>query len=406
MRVFVTGVVLAVALLPVGAGAQTLSLTESQALAQFSPESPGVQVARAAVDVARAEVLAAGRWPNPRLTYNRESTVGISEKMFLVSQVLPLTGRRSLDAQAASARVDAVSSRVDDEVRRLRADLRLAFADLWVAQAQERELTRSIDRLRDLAEVLGRREVAGEAAGFDRLRADREAIDVEADRAVAVTQRARAQAALVSFFPSEPEGIIEAVTTERQVPMLPPLEDLIVRAEGMRPGVLALGYELEAAALAKRAAGRLTIPEPELLAGTKSSSSGFGEIGAVVSVQVSVPIFDRGGPERAAAVARAAQIRAETAKFRTTLRSQIAGWYGALVARRDSAAGYRVAVTANAEQIERIAQVSYEAGERGILELLDAYRVGAFARMRQITLDAAVREAEIELEYVSGWEIP
>ena len=63
-------------------------------------------------------------------------------------------------------------------------------------------------------------------------------------------------------------------------------------------------------------------------------------------------------------------------------------------------------MTASAEQIERIAQVSYEAGERGILELLDAYRVGASARLRQTTLDAAVREAEIELEFVSGWEIP
>ena len=57
-------------------------------------------------------------------------------------------------------------------------------------------------------------------------------------------------------------------------------------------------------------------------------------------------------------------------------------------------------------EIERIAQVSYDAGERGILELLDAYRTGASARVRQAALDAAVRQAEIELEFVSGWEIP
>ena len=103
MRVLVACAVVAGALLPAGAGAQTLSLTESQALARFSIESPRVQAVRAAVDVAQAEVLAAGRWPNPRLTYNRESVVGISESMFLVSQVLPLTGRRSLDARAASS---------------------------------------------------------------------------------------------------------------------------------------------------------------------------------------------------------------------------------------------------------------------------------------------------------------
>jgi outer membrane protein TolC len=60
----------------------------------------------------------------------------------------------------------------------------------------------------------------------------------------------------------------------------------------------------------------------------------------------------------------------------------------------------------SATEIERIAQVSYDAGERSILELLDAFRVGVSARTRQAALDLAAREAEVELEFVSGWEIP
>ena len=74
--------------------------------------------------------------------------------------------------------------------------------------------------------------------------------------------------------------------------------------------------------------------------------------------------------------------------------------------RRDTADRYRTAAVNGLGEIERIAQVSYDAGERGILELLDAYRTGASARIRQAALDAAVRQAEIELEFVSGWEIP
>jgi hypothetical protein len=38
--------------------------------------------------------------------------------------------------------------------------------------------------------------------------------------------------------------------------------------------------------------------------------------------------------------------------------------------------------------------------------LLDAYRTGSSARIRQAVLDLAVREAELELEFVSGWEMP
>ena len=76
-----------------------------------------------------------------------------------------------------------------------------------------------------------------------------------------------------------------------------------------------------------------------------------------------------------------------------------------MLERRETAQRYRSAAVTGADQIERIAQVSYDAGERGILELLDAYRTGASARIRQAALDAAARQAEIELEFVSGWEI-
>src|SRR3970282_175930 len=99
-------------------------------------------------------VLAAGRWPNPRITFDRESVAGVTEYLTMVSQPLPITGRRGYDVQSASALVSASSSRADDQVRRLRADLRLAFADLVAAQDRERELRGSRDRLRELADVL------------------------------------------------------------------------------------------------------------------------------------------------------------------------------------------------------------------------------------------------------------
>ena len=407
MRARVVCAALAAALLPASAGAQTLPLSESQALARLSAESPRVQAVRAAIDIARADVLSAARWPNPRVTFNREAVAGITENMLMVAQVLPVAGRRRFEMSAASARVDAASSRADDEVRRLRADLRLAFTDLWTAQARERELGRSGDRLRDLAEVLGRREAAGESAGFDRLRAEREVIEIEADRAAAATERAQAQGVLGSFFAAAPgPAPIEAVAPQRAAAMLPPVEELMARAEAVRGEFLALQRERDAASFMERAAGRRRVPEPEVVAGTKSSNAGAGDVGSILSVHLNVPLFDRGRPERAAAQARAAQVRAEEEALRLGVRTAIGAWRAAVVERRAIADRYRAAVSAGAEEIERIAQVSYDNGERGILELLDAYRTASSARVRQATLDAAVREAEIELEFVSGWEMP
>jgi cobalt-zinc-cadmium efflux system outer membrane protein len=143
-----------------------------------------------------------------------------------------------------------------------------------------------------------------------------------------------------------------------------------------------------------------------VVAGTKSSSVGGGDVGSVIGVQAVLPLFDHGGPERAVAQARASQAAVQLDAFRVALRADVNVAHAAASSRRDAAARYRASAIATAGEVERIAQVSYDAGERGILELLDAYRTSALARLRQATLDAAARRAEIELEFVSGWEIP
>ena len=130
------------------------------------------------------------------------------------------------------------------------------------------------------------------------------------------------------------------------------------------------------------------------------------DIGSVFSIQAVLPLFDHGQSERALAQARANQASARLDSLRMTLRSDVAVTRTAAVDRRRAADQYRRSALKTSGEVERIAQVSYDAGERGILELLDAYRTSSSARVRQAALDAAAREAEIELEFVSGWEIP
>jgi cobalt-zinc-cadmium efflux system outer membrane protein len=407
MRRGVLCVTLAAALGPSSVGAQPLVLTEAEVLARLSPDSARVRAIRAPMAVAQVDVLSAGRWPNPRLTVDRESVAGTTEYLTMVAQPLPITGRRGLETDAATAQVSAASSRVDDQMRRLRADLRMAFAQLVAAQNRERELAAAGDRLRTLAELLARREAAGDAAGFDRLRAEREVLDMETDAAVAATERARAQGIVASVLadPPDPSRLVAEGGVASVLPDLPSLDVLMERAEATRGELAALRHESDAAAFAARAADRRLVPEPEVIAGTKSSTFGGGDIGSVVTVVANIPLFDHAKPERALAAARAAQATAQADSFRLALRGQIAALRTLVEQRRVTAQRYRDDAVNSAVQIERIAQVSYDAGERSILELLDAYRIGATARTRQVSLDAAVKEAEIELEFASGWEI-
>lgn len=406
MRTAVLCASLAVVFTPSTARAQVVSLTEADALSRLSEDSPRVRAIRTSIDIARADVQSAARWPNPRLTYDRESVAGITETIWMVSQPLPVTGRRGLEVQAASTLVAASSSRSDDAVRRARADLRLAFARLVAAQARERELNTARDRLRDVADILAKREAAGDTAGFDRLRAEREVLDLDADRTAAAIDRARAQAALAGFFGGSLEtSRLVAVGGPPATSVPPPVETLVQRAESTRGELLALRKEADAAQLALEAADKRRIPEPEIVAGTKSSNIAGGDTGSVFAVHGTLPIFDRGNPERALALARRSQAQARADAFLVALRAEIAGLRSALIERRELAERYRSAAVNNAEEIERIARVSYDAGERAILELLDAYRTRWSARIRQAALDLAVRETELELEFVSGWEV-
>ena len=308
-------------------------------------------------------------------------------------------------ANIANLLLAAVGARADDLTRRLRADLRLAFAAVWLAQTRERELARVHEQVQELAAVLARREAAGDAAGFDRLRAEREAFDLEADRALTATELSRAQAALAGLFasPVDPAAVV-AVRPDVDRAMVPPLEMLMTRAEASRGELLALERDAEAARLATRAADRRRVPEPEVVAGTKSSSVLGGDVGSVIAVQATIPLFDRARPERALAVAQAAEADARAEAFRLVLRAQVAALRAAVLERRAAVDRYRTAAAAS-DDVERIARISYDAGERSILELLDAYRTAAAARIREAALDAAAWEAAIELEYVSGWEM-
>jgi outer membrane protein TolC len=393
-------------------------LTESDALARLSADSARVRALRAAVDVARVDILAARRWPNPRVNWDRQSVSGVTEHYLTVSQLLPTSGRRGFDVQAASSRAAAAASRVDDDVRRLRTDLRLVFADLEAAQARVRELAAARERLRELAQVLARRESEGDAAGFDRLRSEREVLDVEADLVVATTERAQAQAALAGFFDpgSDPAQIVAVAGPAPRTPV-PALAALMETAEASRGELLAFGHDAEAARLAERAASRGRRPEPEIFLGTKSSTAssggtgsaltvGAGAVGSVIGVHATIPLFDRARPERALALTRAAEAEAQAEAFRVALRGQIGALRAAVIDRREGAERYRAEAVNRADDIERIARVSYDSGEGGILELLDAYRIGASARVRQASLDLAVRRAEIELAFASGWEMP
>jgi outer membrane protein TolC len=383
-----------------GAAAAQQVLTEADAVARLSLESPRARAALAEVDLVTADAMAAARFPNPSFTVSREAVAGASEGYFLVSQSLPIWGRRGLQADGAAEQIRAAEFRAEDLRRHLRAEVRRAFVDLSIVEARERELEAALAALQSLVDVLGRREAAGDAAGYDRLRAGREA------HGEARARRNRAQSALAAyFFPPPDPAALHAAPLAADQPPLPGADDLMARAQAARPDLLALGRDIDAARLQGQAAARSRVPEPELVAGLKTSSLGDDRRGSVFSLNFALPLFDRAQPERARADAKIRLATAERDARLADISATVIGLRHAAQELRATADTYRQLSVPKSDQLRRIAQVSYDAGERVILELLDAYRSASAARLRLLELEAASAYADIDLEWATTVEI-
>ena len=400
----------AAGVVPASAGAQTLPLTESQApRAARRPRVRGCEAARAGVDVARADV-SCGRplaesachvQPRGGRRHHGKHADGVAG----AADHRPApAGRQRRQPPAWRRRPAAPTTRsagcapTSGWRSRISGPRRIASGS-WRAAAIGCAIWPS---------VLGRREAAGEAAGFDRLRAEREVIDVDADRAIAATERARAQAILASFLAAPRDAAaIEAVRPASGAACLPAVDELIARGgtvarrarrarAGARCRRVRRTRRRASSRFPSRKSWRARSRRTSAAATSAASSASMSRCRCSIGHGPSAPRRRRGH------VRLAPRPRCFARRFGRR------SWRGAPPS--SSAATSRIDIGSplapSADQIERIAQVSYEAGERGILELLDAYRTASSARMRQAALDAAVREAEIELEFVSGWEIP
>ena len=391
---------------PAAAAVAGQTLTEDEALDRLRAEHPRLEALRASVEELSASVRQPSLPANPTVTFTREDAGLGSDDFLLVSQELPLRGRRRLLGEAARQAVSAAEGRAADARLAFESRLRVAFADLLLAQARELELEAGAGELQRLVTVLGLREREGEGSRFDRLRAEREVADVEADREAASIRRAAARAHVASFFaPGTPAAGLAATGDLTDVAPPAAVDALVERALARRADYRALAASESRWATERRAAERLRLPVAAVTGGLKRA--GFAtarESGYSIGATVSVPLFDRGQAQVARAEAARARSGAERRTLRTRIEREVRVAHGTAWRYRDLAKRYRVESVEPAAELVSIAEAAYEEGEFGILELLDAHRVALDARLRHLELAAEARRAAIDLDRAVGGE--
>lgn len=366
------------------------------------------RVLAADIDAARAEVDAAGVWPNPRAEVSRQANAvgvraGETQDQALVSIPLVLSGRLGLEKESAERDVAAAEARVAHARGALRHEATLAFLDVVAAQ-QRRQIHRaSLEVLGEIVEAIRAREKAGDAAGYDRVRVELEVARLQSALAAAEADERAATARAAALWPAD-RGALVIAARDLQAPLPAPAAAAAAIALADRGDVRALVAEGEAARLAQDAAGRAWIPEPTLSGGGYLLDVIEGERGAgyVAAIEVPVPVFDHGQREGARARARAARAAAEHALLLHRAKVELDAARALVTASTERAKRHDADVLSRAHELLKTTTTAYRAGGMELLLLVDAERAAIEAEIASVDLRLDARRAENDLHLIAG----
>jgi cobalt-zinc-cadmium efflux system outer membrane protein len=389
---WVAGVVLCIS----SAGAQ--ELTESQIVDLILRDGAQARAIRLGADVVQREQAARAVLTNPSITYAREGA-GFTE-FLQIEQFLPIFGSRGAVLRAGAAAARAAEAERDGRLWQLRAEARAYVARVIAEQEKLEAAAVTVHEVERIIALLRIREQEGEGSRFDRVRAEQELADarqISLDAAASAAE-ARTSIASIAGDATRVTRITGPLYVERAIPSV---ETLTERALTARGELRALVAASERFALEADAARRAKMPAPTIAGGLKRADNGpVRESGGVVGFNVAVPLFDSGRRDAARWLAERDRADAERALMTQTVRAQAAAAIEVLTLRQDA---IRVAdAAAPADELAKIAEISYTEGEAGILELLDAHRTAARARIRAIEMQLAARLAQIAVERVAG----
>jgi len=362
------------------------------------------------IDAARGEARSAGAWDNPAFEYERESSNlsggDVVENTYRLSQVLGISGSRSLREQAAQRRVKAAALDGDTYRRELAAEIRRLFFMVLRGDGLDLAARRWSERLTAVEETIRRREAAGESSRYDRQRMLQERLAVPAIAAESRAQRDSAWQRLSALIGRDEAARFSGVEG-RLLPALPaPLEDVLSKLED-RPELRALAERAQASSVELRAAERSNIPDVKVGLGLKTvEERSVDDTRLLLSTSIPLPLINRGQGEILRAGANARVARAQYDLTLDRARGDVAAAWHRVRALHQAASDYRRDAQDPTEQLTRVAEAAYRSGETGILELVDAYRTAFEVHRRTLELEMEVRLGRIELDRLVGGDGP
>ena len=378
-------------------------LTLQSAIERALAANPTIAAARLTGAVNLAGLAVARERPNPEATVELEKET--PKQGFGVSLPIELGGKRAKRIAVGEATIRVGQAELAATVAQVRSDVRRAYFDLLVADARLgvlRELRDLSRRARDTAQA---RFDAGDAprlevlqAGLALAAAENEATAAEGD---SVAARTRLNALL-----GQPLDAAERLATPLDAggPVAPEAALSLARTASTELAVFDRRIEEQRARV--RLAQSLRVPDLAPTATLTHDAEPEFTYGWRAGLAVTLPIFTTHNAGVLVEQTTLGRLTAERQATLVRIIAEVTAVAAAAEAHRQTYLRYRDVILPQAQQVEQLAQDSYQLGQTGIASLLQSLQASRDIRLRSLDAVSRFQAALADLERAIGAPLP
>ena len=376
-------------------------LPQLEALARDS--SRALLAARDQVTAARYAVDSASAFPNPELEYlsgttrTRSSLAGTpgDARSVTLTQPLDMPWRRSARIGAAEAGLEATSATTRGFEADLLARLRGRYFEVLRREAEQRNANEDMAAMESVRSRIAKRVETGDAARFELIKADAEALNAQKTAQAAGFRVDQARSLLRQTVGGNLPAEFAISGRLGDVPALQPLD-------GLRKELGEISPELaRARAETVRAQRQLDLERAQRwpnLALKAAMNEDPDMRASQVGVVLTIPLWDRRSGPVGEAAAQLSRARNELAAQEFSLAQALEVAFQQYEIAQTQVTALESGILRQAESALRVAEAAYRFGERGFLEVLDAQRVYRAARAELIAARYELASAWVEIE--------
>jgi cobalt-zinc-cadmium efflux system outer membrane protein len=365
--------------------------------------NPAIIAARLTTAINRAGLALAGERPNPEVT--AEFAKETPKQGFGVAVPIELGAKRSKRIAVSEATIRAGEAEIAATIVQVRNDVRRAYFDVLVADARLgvlREIRDLSRRVRDTAQT---RFDSGDAPRLEVLQAGLafEASENEAAAAdgVLIAARTRLNALL-----GQPLGATQTLSTALDAGAPVPLDAALNLARSGSSELTVLDRRLDEQRARLTLARALRTPDLIPTATLTHDAQPEFTYGWRAGVAVTLPVFATHTAGVLVEQSTLDQLQAQRRAAEVRIAGEVTAAAATAEAQRLAYARYRDVILPQAQQVEQLAQDSYQLGQTGISALLQALQAARDVRLRALDAMAQLQTALADLERAIGAPLP